>query len=196
MILRRTKTTAPGSVTTDGLAQEIVTTLRDMIGVSLPQPESLLSRKKFWSRCQLVTPNWTNFAITSRIYVDGFVGACCWNSWKVYNSGIEEGLSLWLGFAHRWGRWTEHAWCMLDQRIVETTAPYLAYYGAELDEQEREYFSKYISVSNPALQKIVRVATMIEGHRTHVTYDPAIYADTIGRERDPVTREIKEGLGR
>jgi hypothetical protein len=85
---------------------------------------------------------------------------------------------------------------MLGGRIIETTSERAIYFGAELTAEERAVFAERHSKHKLESRKNLRIATFINGERSYVDYDPAIYASSIGRERDPITREIKQGLGR
>jgi hypothetical protein len=130
--------------------------------------------------------------------VDGFDGSCHWNSWKVYKNAIEPGLSFWAGFAFGRGAWFHHEWCMLGSRIVETPAPYTLYYGAEIQQREIDIITeKFDKVDlTKYVDPRVGVWTIANKRRQLVPYDPDFYGQTIGRERDPKTSELKEGLGR
>ena len=175
-------------------ADEIAATLRNLIPVRPPMPNSLLWSTAFWRRCRRIDDG-TGLNI---IHVDGFAGLCFYNCWKVYSDAIEHGLSLWHGYASHWNRWSEHAWCMLGNRIIETTMTRAVYYGAELDPDERAVFAdRYgvLKIRDKHWEKL-QVATYIDGERTYAKYDPRVYGQTIGRERDPITGQIKEGIGR
>ena len=174
------------------LAEGIAKTLRGMVSVPVLQPDSQLASSSFLARCRRIDSR-----IHKLIFVDGFLGFCHANSWKVFSDAIEDGLSLWLGFTCSHARWVEHAWCMLGDRIIETTYPRVIYYGAELNEFERHIFAERHSKQlEKAVQKRFPVVTLVDGRRNDVKYDPLEYEHSIGRERDPVTREIKPGLGR
>ena len=155
--------------------------------------DSQLANPEIWPRCRRVGVNdWSKI-----IYVDGFVAMCHANSWKVFSDAIEEGLSLWLGFTCLHSRWVEHAWCMLGDRIVETTYARMIYYGAELNEDERaEFVKRHSQKLAKAAERRCPVLTSVDGRRNEAKYDPLEYGQSIGRERDPVSRKIKEGLGR
>lgn len=183
------------------LDEMIATTLRGIIHVPRLKPGSILARPDFWVRSKLVTPNWRT-QYPNRIFVDGFFRACHWNSWRVFSSQLERGLSLWHGYACYGGSWTEHSWCMLEGCIVETTsADFRIYFGAELKPDELKMFAERwadldFTALESSLQERLKVCTMVDGYRACVPYESAEYAHSIGRERDWKTREIKEGLGR
>jgi hypothetical protein len=178
------------------LAERITATLRAFIEVRPFEPDSLVARPGFWARCQLIGPP-NSGTLRSRIFVDGFRGACQWNSLKVYQDALEPGLSLWCGFALYGAVWNNHAWCMLGPRIIETTVCWNAYYGAALLPDELEYFAaRYGELAADSLKRRV-VATCKYCGRLDVWDDNAkAFAETIGRERDWKTGELKEGLGR
>jgi hypothetical protein len=177
------------------LSEEIAVTLRNIVHVPRLTRHALPARPGFWQRCKLVTPYWREREIP-RVFVDGFATACYWNSWKVYTDAIEAGLTVWAGYALSQAHWYGHAWCMLGERIVETTSPYYAYYGAQLNDEELAILDRHQREHDLlALQKL-KVVTFIDGRRQYVDYDPAEYAQTIGRERDPITRAVRPGLGR
>jgi hypothetical protein len=129
--------------------------------------------------------------------VDGFVGCCKWNSLKVFTEKRETGLTLWSGYGYA-GFWAKHFWCMLGERFVETGAPFRIYYGAQLDETEIEELVKEAEdFADIARQKKkLPVWTIVNGERDSVRYDDDKYGQSIGRERDPKTGTVKEGLGR
>lgn len=179
------------------LAEKIAATLRALIQVSPLEPDSLVARPGFWERCQTIVPSHESDASKRRIFVDGFRGACQWNSLKVYREALEPGLTLWCGYAFYGGAWYHHAWCMLRQRIVETTIPWCLYYGAALLPDELEYFTTRYGELDPTSRKRKAVATCKDGLRTDVWGDDCkAFSETIGRERDWKTGEIKDGLGR
>jgi len=180
----------------DSLVREIATALQKIIHVQRLSAGSLIDRREFWQRCRNITPHWREPPI-DRIFVDGFVGKCKSNSWKVYSDAIEEGLSLWSGYAFHGGTWWEHSWCMLGNRIIETTGYFWIYYGAEHTAEEREIFGKrYRNCYPPPSANNVRIYTFVNGFREAIPYDAEMHAIGFGRERDSVTGEIKEGLGR
>src|SRR2546428_7338099 len=92
------------------LADEIASTLRGIVYVPRLNVGSLLARREFWQRCKLLNPNWRD-QYPNLIFVDGFLGTCQWNSWRVFCEHREEGLSLWLGYACYGLGWSEHSWC-------------------------------------------------------------------------------------
>jgi hypothetical protein len=175
------------------LADEIAHTQRGLIQVPRMYRGSLIANASFWPRCRRVDIDYGR----KIILVDGFVGCCHSNSWKVFSDALEPGLSLWLGYALSLDRWVEHAWCMLGKRIVESTFSREIYFGAELTTNEREEFGRRLSRPKDRSRDFLRVATFVNGERTFVDYDAAMeYHHTIGRERDPATGQIMEGLGR
>jgi hypothetical protein len=182
-------------VNSDAIAPPIVETLQSVIYVQPPRAGSLLERPEFLARCRLMTPNWREQPI-DRLFVDGFVGKCYSNSWKVYRDALEDGLRLCAGYAFARGAWWEHAWCLLGDRIVESTHSYLIYFGAELTSDECTLIGRRFGVSYPPTPDRVRVYTILDGLRRAVPYDPQLHAAGIGRERDTATGDIVEGLGR
>lgn len=175
------------------LAEEIASTLRRLIKVPRVYRGSQIAETGFWSRCRRIDTDYGR----KIILVDGFVGCCRSNSWTVFRAALEPGLTLWQGYALSQGQWVEHAWCMLGDRIVESTFAREFYYGAELTPGEREEFGRRLSKHRPSARGLLRVATFVDGERTYVDHDAAAaYHATIGRERDPATGRIKQGLGR
>lgn len=176
------------------LGDRIAAELRRVVRVQKPARSAIVAQPGFWDRCRPVTPDWQHGI--DRIYVDGFARTCYWNCLKVYDDALEENLTISCGYALWQGEWYGHAWCMLGPRIIETTVPFRAYYGAILNSNEvavlRQQHQKHELLTNTKL----KVVTMLNGRRDVVGYDPTIYAHTIGRERDPKTNEIKPGLGR
>ena len=168
-------------------------TLRSMIRVPRVYRGSQIANKNFWPRCRRMDTAYGR----KIIFVDGFVGCCHSNSWKVFSDALEPGLSLWLGYSLSGDRWVEHAWCMLGDRIVESTFARDIYFGAELTPEECEEFGRRQSRHKASARTSLSVATFINGERTFVEcYAAAGYHDTIGREREPATGQVKEGLGR
>jgi hypothetical protein len=180
------------------LVERIAATLRALVEVHPLEPDSLVARPGFWERCQTVVPGHESGDPSKRrVFVDGFRGAPQWNSLKVYRDALEPGLSLWCGYALYGGAWYHHAWCMLGQRIVETTVGWPLYYGAALLPDELEYFAARYGELDPNSRKRQTVETCKDGLRTYVWGDELrAFSETIGRERDWKTGEIKEGLGR
>ena len=179
------------------ITRRLRSTLCDVIEVRVPKSHIVLADPEFWRDCELLTPN-PRENLQSRIFVDGFDGCCHWNSWKVYSDAIEEGLSFWAGFAFGRDAWFHHEWCMLGNRIVETTAPYNLYYGARIRQSEIETINLRFSGVDLTghVDPKVGVWTFVNERREVVPYDPSIYGKTIGRERDAKTSVLKEGLGR
>jgi hypothetical protein len=170
--------------------------LQGLIDVQSPRSDSLLTSAEFIDRCRLLTPNFHDQR-AKRIYVDGFVGKCYSNSCKVYRDELEAGLKLYVGYALAYGRWWEHAWCMIGDLTIETTHWFDAYYGSELVNDECELvLSKYRCSYPPSQSKNVRIYTYECGSRRAVSYNPDIHAAGIGRERDARSGVILEGLGR
>ena len=114
--------------------KEIENTLRKMIAVQAVDG-GFLADPGFWARCSLINKDWREQP-PNRVYVDGYVGGCMWNSWRVMNDALEDGIHVYYGFALGDGQWSEHCWCMIGDRIIETTGPMTIYYGAELTEAE------------------------------------------------------------
>lgn len=186
---------SPAERDASALAREIERTLQSLIFVSRLDERFPASNAAFWERCRLLTPLWRH-SQPPRIYVDGFVAACKWNSWKVYAEAREAGLSLWSGYAYA-GHWAAHTWCMLGEKFVETGGPFRIYYGAQLDASEIEELGKEFAdfpKTDPKQSKLVW--TIVNGEREAVRYNEADHAQSIGRERDPQTGAIKEGIGR
>lgn len=174
---------------------EVAKALRSVIEVRQPDAQSLLTNPAFWDRCRLLPPDALT-QVRGRIFVDGFAGCCHWNSWKVYTQAIENGLSLWLGYAFYDGVWTSHCWCMLQGRIVETTWAFRIYFGAELSDGECDSVAQKYGKDDPLQKGFANVYTIRGGHRMVVPYDAESFANSIGRERDWKTLAVKEGLGR
>jgi len=175
------------------LAREIERTLQALTFVSRLSVHFPVSKPSFWARCRMLT---TRYVPPPRIFVDGFVASCKWNSWRVFTEAREPGLSLWSGYAY-YGHWTAHTWCMLGEKFVETGGPFRIYYGAELDASEIEELGKESAdFQETAAKKFKSIWTMVNGERDMVRYNEAEHAQSIGRERDPQTGAIKEGLGR
>jgi hypothetical protein len=181
------------------LAERIAQTLRTLIEVRPSEPDPVVARPGFWERCQPIALGRGGLGafLRQRIFVDGFRGACQWNSLKVYRDALEPGLSLWCGYALYGGAWYHHAWCMLDQRIVETTVPFQIYHGAALSTEEVELFAAQYADLPLDSRKREMVATCKGGVRADVWgEDVKAFAETIGRERDWQTGQLKNGLGR
>jgi len=86
---------------------------------------------------------------------------------------------------------------MLGGRIIETTYARAIYYGAELNQEERtEFAERHRNKLDKAARFGCPVVTFIDGYRNEVPYDPVEYGQSVGRERDPISRQIKVGLGR
>lgn len=181
---------------TDRLARDIEKALRSLTEIPRLNPNGFIARPGFFERCRPLKPGWDERAPNARIYVDGFYGACRWNSWKVYTNALEDGLTLWLGFASWDARWTEHCWCMLGDRIVESTSSFHTYFGAQLNPDECKEFGNKFGTSDLMSRATLEVCTMQNGRRKVVPYDKTIYKESIGRERNPDTGAIKKGLGR
>lgn len=177
------------------LAGEIADTLRSIIYVPRTHEGSFVARPDFWRRCRLVNPDWRKYR-PQRTFVDGYESACRWNSWRVYSDSLENGLSLWMGFAFGWGYWCEHAWCMLGDRIIETTYPFYIYFGAALTPEECAAFGRRYGEHDMTGRDNLRVWTFVDGYREVVAYNRDAHGASIGRERDPQTGKIREGLGR
>jgi hypothetical protein len=179
----------------ESLAECVARTLRGVIEVRQPKNHFIINRPEFWDHCHLVAPDcWQN--PPPQIFVDGFAGCCHWNSWKVYSDAIEPDVSLWMGYALYGASWVRHAWCMYNGRIIETTVPYRVYFGAQLTADECEqYCRKYEAYAFGEFEKC-DVLTFVDGRRKVVHYDPEKFSQTIGRERDQNTSQVKVGLGR
>lgn len=177
------------------LAREIERTLQSFIFVTRLSPSFPVSKPGFWQRCRLLTPNWRHLA-PSQIFVDGFVACCKWNSWKVFSEARESGLSIWSGYGYS-GQWAAHTWCMLGERFVESGAPFRIYFGAQLNQGEIDELGIEATDFMESIGKKVKsIWTVVDGQRDIVRYDEAAHEHSIGRERDPRTGAIKEGLGR
>jgi hypothetical protein len=177
------------------LEVEIANTLRAIVYVPPLPAGILMANEEFWNRCQLITPNWRHQR-PDAIFVDGFVGGCKWNSNKVFTDALKPGLRIFQGYAFGLGSWAEHCWCMLGNRIVESTGDYDVYYGAELNAQERQWFQEGAAAYNPLAVENPEIWTLdIGGSRIHVPYKAERDAASIGRERHWRDRKLKEGLG-
>jgi hypothetical protein len=185
--------------TKDQLAAEIATTLRGIIHVPPLEGNILMAHPDFWDRCTLINPNWraepTAPAAKTRIYVDGHMGGCKFNAWNVFNSGLEEGIRLYQGYAFAYGSWAEHAWCMLGSRIIETTGEFTIYYGAELTSEERAFMKIGCDAYEP-LAHSDEFWTVHSGDRVRGKYHEDNGAEAMFRERHPMSRELLDGLGR
>lgn len=171
-------------------------TLQSLIEVQEPAADSVIASTEFQARCQLVTPNW-NHQKLKRVFVDGFVGKCYSNSWKVYTDALEQSLTLWAGYALARGKWWEHAWCMIEDQIVESTYHFDTYFGCQLTKTECDIVGHRYGVTIPPVTASnVRVYTSENGIRRAVPYRAEVHAAGIGREKDPVTGAIRDGLGR
>jgi len=183
----------------DQLAADIAATLRQIIHVPQLEGNVLMARPEFWDRCMLINPNWraeaTAPSARTRIYVDGHLGGCKFNAWRVCTSGLEEDIRLYQGYAFAYGSWAEHAWCMVGSRIIETTGEFTIYYGAELTPEEREFMKAGCDQYNP-LASSDEFWTVHLGDRVRGKYHEDNGAEGIFRERDPFSREILSGLGR
>lgn len=178
----------------DSLAADIASTLRSLIPVPTPDPNGLFVRHNIWQRCQRIAPD-AQERWLDPIYVDGIAGECRWNSWQVFDMQLEQGLTLWMGYAFFADRWVEHSWCMLDGRIVESTAPFRIYYGAQLVAKEIDVVSKERNQCDFTERDGMRVWTTTDRGREDVPFKSDPYAATIGRERDKQGRLV-DGLGR
>jgi len=181
---------------------DIVRMLRDLIYVQ-PLPDDnaaaagvFVTNPDFWDRCQLVNPNWrkesSHPSSLHRIYVDGFLQGCNWNSMKVFHDHLEEGLCVYQGYALGGGAWSEHCWVMHGNRIVETCGEFTIYYGAALNEPELDTLNALAA----QWQHTDRLWTVHQGERVHAPYVAAEDAADIGRERNSNNHEVKLGLGR
>lgn len=178
-------------------AEKIVDTLRSAIEVQPSDPIDLVAQPQFWNRCRKVIPGKVSDGPEkSRIFVDGFAGACRWNSLQVYTQAAEDGLSIWYGYALYGGTWYLHAWCMLSDRIVESTTPFQLYFGAALTAQECDFFMEHYGKLPSDSPKRACVITIKDGSRKHVTENVISLAQTIGQERDWRTGAVLQGLGR
>ena len=181
--------------------QKIASTLRGLIYVQpLPNDPAaaaavLVMNHDFWDRCELINLNWrqesSHPSAGHRIYVDGFVQGCNWNSMKVFDDHLEDGLQVYQGYALGGGAWSEHCWVMLGNRIVETCGEFTIYYGAALNQEELESLSALAD----QWHHTDRFWTIDGGERVHAPFDAAKDSPGIGRERDAQNREIKPGLG-
>lgn len=175
------------------LTSEVDATLRRIIYVP-PLPDgSLLARQGFWDRCALLNPHWREER-PNRVFVNGYVGACKWNSWKVFKDALEPDLRIYLGYAFGRGAWAEHCWCMLGNRIVETTGDMDIYYGAELNEEERAHLAEGCAAYDPLAKTQGLFWSFLGPLRTVREIKPETAA-TIAREIDD-DGNVVEGLGR
>jgi len=183
----------------DVLENQIAATLRGMIRIPPLYRGSIFGNPEFWNRCRRIeVKDWRKI-----ILVDGYAGCCHSNSLKVYTDALEDGISLWLGYACAWNVWEHHCWCILGDRLIETTYVHAIYFGAELTPDEREQFGLKLREKKGSRDSL-RVVTTINGDRVTLPCAPnwdygsvhAKYESTIGRERDPQTGEVKPGLGR
>jgi hypothetical protein len=85
---------------------------------------------------------------------------------------------------------------MLGERVIETTASFQIYFGAQLDPGELERFCSSQAHLDLLERDNLSIVTSKDGYRQRIPYDPAIHRETIGRERDEMTGQVKAGLGR
>ncbi len=167
--------------TKDQLVAEIAATLRGIIHVPPLEGNVLMARPEFWDRCTLINPNWREEATApsarTRIYVDGHMGGCKFNAWRIYTSGLEDGIRLYQGYA------------------FATTGEFTIYYGAELTPEQREFMKAGCDQYNP-LAVNDEFWTVSRGDRVRGKYHEDNGAEGMFRERDPSSREIRPGLGR
>jgi len=123
--------------------------------------------KGFWERCNTIGGN--------RRWVDGYFGQCNWNTAVVIlrsaqmqpngdlsaalqqsNLKVYRGYGYFLGGGVYPGGWCEHTWCMDDDCLIETTGPFSAYFGAELNEQELAHYVRGLERYDP-----------VPGHHDH-----------------------------
>jgi len=116
--------------------------------------------KAFWERCNSVGED--------RRWVDGYFGQCNWNTAVVVlrsagmqpngdlqaavqqsNLKVYRGYGYFLGGGGMAGGWCEHTWCMEDNCVIETTGPFAAYFGAELNEQELAHYIQGLQGYDP-----------------------------------------------
>ncbi len=103
----------------------IVESLRKLTHIRSVSPSSLVNRPSFWTRCDVVHPKWwydknEPYDHDPFIYVDGIVSAAKWNCWRTYTQTENGNVCIWLGFALTRGTWTEHSWCVLGSKVIET----------------------------------------------------------------------------
>jgi hypothetical protein len=154
--------------------------------------------QEFWNRCAIINPNWHQEE-PDVIQFDGYLQGCMWNSWKVFDDALEDGITVYQGYALGGGQWSDHCWCMLGDRIIETTGQFTIYFGAALNEQELADFCSLCADHEPVPATYGHFWTSFYPFgRIHPEIDETdpCFTPSIGRERNSKTHAIKEGLGR
>jgi hypothetical protein len=109
---------------------------------------------------------------------------------------VENGnLCMYLGYARYAAVWAEHAWCMLDGKIIESEFRREMYFGAELTDREFQTIRGRCALSDLRRRENARMWTINGYQRALVPFDSSIHSATIGYERDPVTNLPKNILG-
>ena len=192
-LLRRTELTH--GISTCAISE----TLHSLVKIRPASPASILSRRQFWSRCSVIHPQWwadpsTKSPYCEFVFVDGIAFASKWNCCQVLSRATDGNLCMYFGYARQDSVWSEHAWCMLDGKIIETESRREMYFGAELNNHELEIIQERCGRSDLRERRSARVFT-IDGHRRIlVPFDRSIHGDTIGCERDPLTNLPKNGF--
>jgi hypothetical protein len=140
-----------------------------------------------------------NVDAEDRRYVDGYWGQCHWNAAMsavrkaggVPTVGVNQAVQIvaspvriFRGYANYspsgvGNGWAEHSWCMEGNVLLETTGPMIAYFGAELNAQERLNLANGVAAHHPALgHGGLGCGLDHKGHRVPV--DATLVADTVG----------------
>jgi hypothetical protein len=107
-----------------------------------------------------------------RTYIDGYWGQCHWNAamTAVRRAGgvpaiganqsaliVASSVRIFRGYAYYYSPdgqgngWAMNSWCMDGNTILETTGPMSAYFGTELNAEERQVFANHVAAYNPTL---------------------------------------------
>jgi hypothetical protein len=141
-----------------------------------------------------------NVDLDGRTYIDGYWGQCHWNTAMtavrradgVPAIGANQSalivaspVRIFRGYAYFYSPngqgngWATHSWCMNGNTILETTGPMSAYFGAELNAQERQLFANHVAAYDPIQgHGGLGWGRDHEGHRIPVP--AALIANTIG----------------
>lgn len=138
--------------------------------------------EQFWQRASWIeTPE--------RAYVDGYNGQCNWNTAMAVvreaGGGSFQEVNLeqvhlasprrvyrGYAFSPQIGPlvtgWCEHTWCMDEEKLIETTGPFVAYFGAELNAGELAHFCAGVINHLPTPNEVELGWTVIDGVRQFV----------------------------
>jgi hypothetical protein len=152
----------------------------------------------FWNRAKILPD-------VERTYVDGYNGQCNWNSgmvvvrsvgadpmaqYDLFSAIFGTDLKIWRGYAYSPGigplvaGWCEHTWCMDGDTLIETTGPFVAYFGAELTDEQAFHFAEGLDGYDPTQGHGGLGWTVdSEGHRAFVPANEV--RGTIGLPKKP-----------